>query len=144
MRGFPVTWWQASMPSSQRTACYTTTFHTRNIVLWEGNRSPAIIEFEEANIRVPGTSDENGRRIIHGGLDMHYFLNLVDLDWHYKKPSVFQHYVQCPMNTWRLCLRLFVRWRSREWQTRICWGRERSCFILASKTHNTPVVASEY
>ncbi|PBK65212.1 hypothetical protein ARMSODRAFT_961513 [Armillaria solidipes] len=47
-------------------------------LLREGNRSPAIIDFGEANTRVPGTNDEDWRRIIHGGLDMHYMRRLLE------------------------------------------------------------------
>ncbi|SJL12484.1 uncharacterized protein ARMOST_15911 [Armillaria ostoyae] len=39
--------------------CLLHDIHTRNVVLREGNRSPTIIDFGEANIRQPGTSDED-------------------------------------------------------------------------------------
>ncbi|KAK0227475.1 hypothetical protein EDD85DRAFT_958095 [Armillaria nabsnona] len=84
--------------------------HTRNVVLREGNQSPVIIDFGEANIRQPGTSDEDWRRIVNGGPDTRYMRRLlVDpesghwkrtvtpyemSDWHYKKPLALNEYVE--------------------------------------------------
>ncbi len=78
--------------------------HTRNVVLWEEDWSPVILEFGEVNIGEPGTS---WRRIITGCLDTRYILvdpesgrwkrtvmpNEVS-DWHYKKPLAFNEYVE--------------------------------------------------
>ncbi|PBK71129.1 hypothetical protein ARMSODRAFT_1017057 [Armillaria solidipes] len=84
--------------------------HTSNVVLREGNWSPVIIDFGEANIRQPGTSDEDWRRIINEGPDTRYMRRLlVDpengrwkrtvtpyemSDWRYIKLSVFNEYVE--------------------------------------------------
>ncbi|KAK0421912.1 hypothetical protein EV421DRAFT_1684798, partial [Armillaria borealis] len=51
--------------------------HTRNVILREGNRSPVIIDFGEANIRQPGTSDEDWRRIINGRPDTRHMRRLL-------------------------------------------------------------------
>ncbi|PBK71085.1 hypothetical protein ARMSODRAFT_62827 [Armillaria solidipes] len=51
--------------------------HPRNVILREGDRSPVIIDFGEADIRQPGTSDEDWRRIINGGPDTRYMRRLL-------------------------------------------------------------------
>ncbi|KAK0235500.1 hypothetical protein EDD85DRAFT_955050 [Armillaria nabsnona] len=51
--------------------------HTRNVVLHEGNRSPAIVDFGEANIRNPEYSDEEWERVVHGGPDTCYMRRLL-------------------------------------------------------------------
>ncbi|KAK0224974.1 hypothetical protein EDD85DRAFT_216704 [Armillaria nabsnona] len=83
--------------------------HIGNVVLREGNRFPVIVDFGQADIREPGTSDEEWLGVVWGSPDTRYrrivLMNSEEgpwkrtvtsyaiLDLHYKNPLFFNRYI---------------------------------------------------
>ncbi|KAK0443639.1 hypothetical protein EV421DRAFT_1947236 [Armillaria borealis] len=82
----------------------------QNVVLQDGNRSPVIIDFGQADIREPELSDEEWSSVVWGSPDTRYMRNLLanpeDEPWkrtvtpyemsdpHYRNPLVSNEYVE--------------------------------------------------
>lgn len=110
-RGSPVKPWEAFRAIEAENCVLHNVAHIRNVVLREGNRSPVIIDFGQADIRKPELSDEGWSGVVWGVrtcVTRETLLNLKDGPWkrtvtlyvilvpHYRNPLVFNSYGSGP------------------------------------------------